>query len=249
MPEMPEPDELVIVRIKKIMPYGAFCELEEYPGREAFLHISEVASRWIKNIHEFITEGQRTVGRVYRIVPEKNLIDISLKRVTEADQKRKMESFNRDKRAAKLLEVAKTRVKRPKEKADDIAKVLTEKYGDVYAALEEAAADAEAFKKTDIPKEWQEVLIDIAKENIKKPIRRISGVLTIQVPTSNGIEVIKGALSASGADIHYLGAPAYMISAEGDDYKRCEKKLRMVIEGITKAIVAGGGTCKFEREE
>jgi translation initiation factor 2 subunit 1 len=249
MPEMPESDELVIVRIKKIMPYGAFCELEEYPGREAFLHISEVASRWIKNIHEFVKEGQRTVGRVYRIVPEKNLIDISLKRVTEADQKRKLESFNRDKRASKLIEVVKTRVKKTKAKPEEIEKVLLEKYGEIYAALEEAASNEEEFRKLEIPKEWQDALVEIAKENIKKPVRRISGVMNIQVPTSNGIEIIKGALTSRGAEIHYLGAPSYMISVEGDDFKKCEKKLRTEVDEITKVIAAGGGTCKFERKE
>ena len=45
------------------MPYGAFCTLPEYKDLEAFLHVSEVAPRWIKNIHDFISEGQRYVVR------------------------------------------------------------------------------------------------------------------------------------------------------------------------------------------
>ena len=60
--ELPDHDELVIAVIKKIMPYGAFCSLPEYGNVEAFLHVSEVAPRWIKNIHEFISEGQKKRG-------------------------------------------------------------------------------------------------------------------------------------------------------------------------------------------
>ena len=30
MADMPEQDELVLVTVKKIMPYGAFCSLDEY---------------------------------------------------------------------------------------------------------------------------------------------------------------------------------------------------------------------------
>ena len=48
MPEnMPEQDELVLSTVKKIMPYGAFCTLDEYSNREAFVHISEVAPRML----------------------------------------------------------------------------------------------------------------------------------------------------------------------------------------------------------
>src|SRR3989344_3328296 len=106
MPDMPEMDELVLATVKKIMPYGAFCALDEYAGREAFVHISEVAPRWIKNIHEFLHEGQKLVAKVYHIEAEKNQIDLSLKRVTESERKAKMEGSRREKRADKLFEVA-----------------------------------------------------------------------------------------------------------------------------------------------
>ena len=77
--KMPEQDEFVIATVKKIFPYGAFCSLDEYGGAEAFIHVSEVAPRWIKNIHEFLKEGQRIVAKVHRFVPEKNLVEISLR--------------------------------------------------------------------------------------------------------------------------------------------------------------------------
>jgi translation initiation factor 2 subunit 1 len=80
--ELPEENELVMAVIKKILPYGAFCSLPEYNNLEAFLHVSEVAPRWIKNIHEFISEGQKHVVKVHHLDKEKNQVDISIKRVS-----------------------------------------------------------------------------------------------------------------------------------------------------------------------
>ena len=96
--ELPEENELVVAVIKKIMPYGAFCVLPEYQDMEAFMHISEVAPRWIKNIHEFISEGQRHVAKVHHIDREKRQVDISLKRVNEEEKKVKLESMKIEKK-------------------------------------------------------------------------------------------------------------------------------------------------------
>ncbi|HQT44897.1 MAG TPA: S1 RNA-binding domain-containing protein, partial [Candidatus Micrarchaeota archaeon] len=99
--DMPEQDELVLATIKKIMPYGAFCALDEYQNKEAFVHISEVAPRWIKNIHEFLHEGEHVVAKVYNLILEKNQIDLSLKRVTPSEKKAKLEMVKRTRRADK----------------------------------------------------------------------------------------------------------------------------------------------------
>ena len=40
---LPQPGELVIVKISKINPHSAFAYLEEY-GTEGMIHISEVSS-------------------------------------------------------------------------------------------------------------------------------------------------------------------------------------------------------------
>jgi len=42
--EWPEPDELVMCTASKVFPQGSFSKLDEYPGKEGMIHISEVAS-------------------------------------------------------------------------------------------------------------------------------------------------------------------------------------------------------------
>lgn len=253
MKDTPEIDELVIIRIKKIYPYGAFCELEEYPGREGFVHLSEVASRWVKNIHNFLKEGQRTVGRVYRLVPEKNLIDVSLRRATEGDRKLKMEQFRREKRGGKLLEVASADMKKSKTCIADVAAMLRKEYGDILSGFEEAAAKgAEALEKAGVPSEWAGIITEVARKNIKKQKKRISGVFTMSTAAPNGIEIVKGALELAvekDGEVTYLGAPRYMVDVEADDFKKCEKKLKGIVDAVTQHMSAHGGTCTFEKRE
>ena len=84
---------------------------------------------------------------------------------------------------------------------------------------------------------------------IKKRKKEVSGILTIRCLKSNGIDIIKSALISSGSNVFYIGAPHYMISEEGDDFKKCEKKMRSSVEKITKEIEKSGGTCTFEKKE
>ncbi|NYZ77456.1 S1 RNA-binding domain-containing protein [Candidatus Micrarchaeota archaeon] len=249
--EIPEQDELVIVVIKKIMPYGAFCVLPEYNDKEAFLHISEVASRWIKNIHEFISEGQRAVAKVHHIDMTKNQIDVSLKKVSEEEKKKKLEQINFEKRAEKLFEVA---IAESKTKVDpqEARKRIEEQYGDLFSCLKEASEKGEiAFKDIDIPKQLKASLIEIAKKNIKKPVVTVSGIITLNCTGNEGVETIKKALSMKEKDvaIHYLGAPRYKISLTMPDYKSAEKKLSSVISSIEDFAGKKDCTFKFEREE
>ena len=46
--EWPDEGELIIGTVYKVLNYGAFAKLEEYHGKEAFIHISEVSSGWVK---------------------------------------------------------------------------------------------------------------------------------------------------------------------------------------------------------
>ena len=52
--EIPSENDLVICTITKVFSHGAFAKLDEYGDIEGFIHISEVASAWIKNIRDFV---------------------------------------------------------------------------------------------------------------------------------------------------------------------------------------------------
>ncbi len=248
--ELPENNELVLATIKKIMPYGAFCTLTEYNDREAFLHISEVASRWIKNIHEFISEGQRVVVKVHRIDREKNQIDVSLKRVNDEEKKNKLAQVSFEKRAQKLVEVA---VKDSKSKLnpEDVRAKLEEEYGDLFTCLKECSEKGEsALKDIDLPKAVKTNIVETAKKNIKKPVVSVGGVINLSCSGSDGVEAIKKILLIKDKDIqiHYLGAPRYKISLKVSDYKTGEKKLSSILESMEESARKSNCTFSFEEE-
>ena len=251
--KMPQLDELVIVTVSKIFPYGAFCKMEGY-DQDAFLHVSEVSSGWVKNIRNFLKEGQRIVVRVHRIVPEKNMLDVSLKRVTEAEQQRKLEEIKRDKRATKLLEVAQAKIgKNPKMTAEEVKKALGAHFEDAFSAFEEVVNGKEnEVSNAKITEDWASAIIETAKENIKKQIRHISGTLTLKCTKEDGIEIVKELLKVkdeSGIKVSYLGAPYYLISVEDEDFKKCEKKMKVFIDNITKVAPKKECEVNFERKD
>ena len=254
--ELPELDEFVIATIKKIFPYGAFCTLDEYESMEAFIHISEVAPRWIKNIHEFLKEGQKIVAKVFRIVPEKNQVDLSLKRVNESERRRKLDSYKKEKRAAKLFELAAKKLGKQYSEICDVESKLVSEFGNLYSMFEEVAGDAGRLGKLDISEEWKRILYELASQNIHKPIVKISGVLTLNCSGSDGMEVIKEALSkARGIEekdaeisIIYLGAPRYMISVVAQDYRKAERIMEDAVSGVEKFMLDKSGKVHIERE-
>ena len=79
---VPRRGELVLVTVAKISNFGAYCRLIEYNNIEAFLPIREVSSGWIKNIREYIHEGQKLVCFVNNLDPDRGTIDVSLKKVS-----------------------------------------------------------------------------------------------------------------------------------------------------------------------
>ena len=57
----------VIGRVVEVKDFGATLNLLEFPDRKAFVHISEVASGWVKYIRDFIREGQMVVAKITRV--------------------------------------------------------------------------------------------------------------------------------------------------------------------------------------
>ncbi len=251
IPELPDRNELVIARIRKIMPYGAFCVLPEYGDIEAFLHVSEVAPRWIKNIHEFISEGQTHVMKIHRIDKERNQVDVSIKRVSDEEKRRKTEQVRTEKRAQKLLELS-LKTAKSDMKAEEAAAAIEEHFGDVYSCFKSAMEGGDAaLKPLDFPKALKTVMVDIAKKNIKKPTVLISGLISLVCYSSDGVDVIKKALDIkdSSASLLYLGAPTYKLSVKAPDYKTAEKKMAAIVEQIKDFAQKNNCEFGFEREK
>ncbi|VVB99495.1 Translation initiation factor 2 subunit alpha [uncultured archaeon] len=256
MSDMPEQDELVLATVKKIMPYGAFCTLDEYGNKEAFVHISEVAPRWIKNIHEFLREGQHLIAKIYHVDESKDQIDLSLKRVTESERKAKMEGSRRERRADKLFEVA---IKIAKStKTDELAarQLLYAKYGCIIEAVEAIAEKGEeALAGMKIEKGLAKALLEVSAKSMKKAKAEVNGMLSLTSYSPDGVEEIKRLLSLAkppaGVEMKvlYLGAPHYQVRVVADDFKAAEKAMEDVVEKISAAAKDRKAVAEFSKME
>jgi translation initiation factor 2 subunit 1 len=256
MEAMPEQDELVLATVKKIMPYGAFCGLDEYGGREAFVHISEVAPRWIKNIHEFLHEGQKLVAKVYHIEAEKAQIDLSIKRVTESERKAKLEGSRREKRSEKLFEVAIRIAKSTKGESLSARTALSGKFGGLVEAIEAIGEQGEpALSGMKIEKGLARALLEVAAKNIKKAKAEVNGILSLTSYAPDGVDAVKkilGSLPKSeGAEVQilYLGAPKYQLRVVADDFKKADKVLEAAVESLMSAARELHALAEFSKME
>ncbi len=210
-----------------------------------------MAPRWIKNIHEFISEGQRLVVKVHRLDREKNHVDVSLKRVSEEEKKNKLAQVSFEKRAKKLLEIS---IKGVKVKVDfeDVRNKIEEEYGDLYSCLKEASEQGEAaLDGIDIPKGLKAQLVEVAKKNIKKQMVTVDGIATLICYGGDGVEAIKKVFSACRKDseVTYLGAPKYKISIVSEDYKSGEKKLSSILEKLEGLAEKNNCSFSFEKSD
>ncbi len=253
----PSEGDLVICTVSKISGHGAFVRLDEYAGRDGFIHISEVASIWVKNIRDYVREGQKTVAKVLSVDPQKGHIDLSVRRVGEAQKAAKTQEWKREQKAEKLLElVAKELNKTLNEAYEHIGFPLEEKYGGLYLGLEEILLEGENALE-DISPEWKTVLLRTVKENIVLPTVEIDGFIELRINDGDGVVKIRQALAESlkipvppeiKLEIRYLSPPRYRVHVKAPDYKSAEEALKTAAEKAVAYINAKGGTGKYLRE-
>ncbi len=251
--DWPSRGDLVIVKIKRIMDYGAIGSLEEYGGKECFTHRSKISTSWVKNIRSFLSEGQLKVGKVIYVDERKGTIDVSFRDVSSQQEKRKNEDWKREKKADKIFEKLCKDLKVPFKKAyEEVGFVLEDEFGDLFSAFESASIyGEEAFKGLKIPAKWKKAIIEFAEKNITVQKVVIKGFLNITSYAENGIEVIKKFLTKfmkeEGVSIEYVSAPRYSIKVEAIDYQSAEKNLKKLISAMEKEAKKKKLEFSFER--
>jgi len=255
--DWPEPGDLVLASVQRITDYGAYVTLDEY-GKEGLLHVSEVSSGWVRNIREFVREGQKVVLKVLRVDTEKGHIDLSLRRVSRHERREKILSSKMEKKAESILRSVSEKLKIPFEELhNNISTIVEEKFGGIYEGLEKAAREGpEPLVEAGLSKDIATALTDIAKDKIKPPMVKVKGMLELQCLKPNGIFSIREALlSADKIEkpkdtkirIYAVAAPKYAVEVLAEDYKEAEKLLQKAAETAVQAMTKAGGTGSFQR--
>ena len=255
--EWPEPGDLVIVSVRRITDYGAYVTLDEYDGKEGLLHISEVSSGWVRNIREFVREEQKTVLKVLGVNAEKGQVDLSLRRVSRLERREKILSWKKERKAESLMRSISEKLQIPAEELQRKSEIVEEKFGGLYEALERAALEGpDALVEAGLPKDIAVAMSEVAKDKIKPPMVKITGLLELQCMKPDGIAAIKEALlSAQKIEkskdtkvrIYAVAAPKYAVEVLAEDYKEAEKILQKAGDVAIKTIAKAGGKGVFQR--
>src|SRR4030042_2351 len=111
--KFPEEGELVLCTVDKIMGTTVFIKIEEY-GLMGTIATSEIASGRIRNIRDYVVPNKKIVCKVLRINRERENIDLSLRRVSQKDQKEILQKYSKEKASAAIIELV------AKDKKDEI---------------------------------------------------------------------------------------------------------------------------------
>ena len=252
--EWPEEGELIVGTVYKVLNYGAFAKLEEYSGKEAFIHISEVSSGWVKNIRDHVRENQKIVARVLRVNPKKGHVDASLKRIREDQRTKKIQQWKVEQKAEKFLELAAKSLNKDLNTAyKEVGYEIMDIFGDVYGAFEIAADEGiSSLTEEGIDEEWAEAITEVAKNNITPPEVHITGYVDIETYESNGVDIVRKALESAekieDVEVQCVGAPRYRITVKSTDYILAEKTLKKAADNCIKVIEDSNGKGEFLRE-
>jgi translation initiation factor 2 subunit 1 len=254
---MPEDGELVLATVKEITAHGVYVTLDEYGKLPAFLHISEIATGWVRDIERYAKPGQKIVLKVIRINRTRKEIDLSLRQVSGEERKAKIIDVKKTEKAATILDALKSKLNN-EPALKKIHDAVLNQYDTLYDGFEDIARRGpKALQKLELELQLIESLEEVVKEKIAIPIVEVRGVMDIRVKTSNGIEVIKSALR-SGEDVKtsgvqikvtYLGTPRYRLTVKAENYKVAERALQNALERISTPIEKNKGKFSFTREE
>lgn len=256
--EFPETGEFVVCTVKDVKDFGAFGDLDEYEGKEGFIHISEVASGWVKYVRDHVREGQKVVCKVLKVDEGRGHVDLSLKRTNEHQRREKIADWKNAQKAHKLIEMlAEDLGEEPRELYETFAWDLEEEYGSLYAAFEAAAIDPEMLEEDGFEGPWFDDFVELAEENISIPFVTIHGYVDIENPASDGVDRVREALATAeetefedvDIDVQYVGAPRYRIVVTAPDYKIAEDELEKAATRTIQAIDGNDGTGTYYREE
>ena len=280
---LPEIGELVMCTVVEVNPTHVYLLLDDYRGLEggsanrfpvdesirnnalAYMHISEIANHWIKNIRDYIKLGQKLVCKVLKVDKRKGHIDLSKRRVSGQEKKIKVQQWKRANKAEGLLRVLGEKVGVELDEVyDKMGYTLDEVYGgDIWAAFEDikeqgidAIMDLEFVEEID--DEWLETLEMLVESNVVIQTVCIVGEFEVMSYEPNGVEIIKKAFEGAKKlripkdsqiemTFQLLASPRYRIELTAADYTTAEKFMDKVEKKVVDYIEKHDGVATFTR--
>ena len=230
--------------------------LDEYQALTAFLHVSEIATGWIRNIERYVRPKQKTVLKVIRVDKSRVEVDLSLKQVSREERKSKLIEVKKSEKASAFMQMIKTKTGMSEDKIRELQDVVLQKFDYLYDMFEAVAFKGiDSIKSLDITDEVRSAIAEESKK-IQIPSVETRGVKELNINEPQGVEIIKNILSSAQLDknntsveISYIAAPRYRIIAKAENYKIAEKTLNNAIEKISNSVGKKVGLFNYIRED
>ncbi len=247
----------MIGTVTKITEYGAYVHLDEY-GIEAFAPVNEVVTSYFRRITEYLREGQKAVFKVIKVDRRKKIVDVSLKRVSDSERKTKWLQWKRAQRAKGLIKLVAERVGKDfEELVKVIDEVGTAKFGDALAVFEVSAKEGiKPLVEAGIPEDLAKAIYEVAKEHIRLPEYKVSGILKVVCLGRKGVDRLREILTAASkviekfgveGKVYVVGVPRYRIDVVAKDPKLAEEVIKEASKAAIEKAKELGCEAVFER--
>lgn len=266
--KFPKEGEFIVGKVTDVHDQYVYVDLIDYEGLDTddvargMIHISEISSRWVKNIRQHVRVGQRVVLRVLRVEPTKGHIDLSLRRVNSAQREVRMKEW---KYALKFENLLQFLVDAKDLTFDDAYELIgfpiLDRYDSYQETIEDLKENGQNILKDikNVPDNVKKAFFQIINENIKISTINIVGKIQLSYNDENGIDLIKESLieakniiknpkETRNLSISYIAAPYYRLEIVSKDYLDAENILSEVLEVIEAKVNKINGTFNFIRD-
>ena len=260
--EFPREGAFIMGRVVDIQ--DLYLAVDDWVNCRGMIHISEVSSRWVKNIRSIVRIGQRLVLRVVKVVPDKGQIDLSLRRVNSAQKDLITKEHKYANKFENLLQfLTETEgINLNLDQAYELVGWPIKEHFDLYQETVETLKEEgeEILNEFDnIPDDVKKAFLKVIEENVEVSTVSIKGKIKLMNRSGDGIDKIKETLNeimkiiekpkaTRNIKISYLGAPFYRLEIISKDYLDAESILSNAIEVLENTTQQSDGSFEFIRD-
>jgi len=247
----PEVGDLVVATVTRVVDYGAYVKLDEYDGVEGLVHISEVASTYVKNIRAHVRDGQKLVLKVLRVSTQRAQVDLSLRRVTGREKSEKMLEWKKVKKADSIVKGAGEKLRATDEDTAKIRNIIYEKFDNPFDAFEEAIDEGEeTFLSLGISGDWANALTEVSRGKIRLEKAKVTGTVELTCTKTAGLEAIRQALRTAKkakksrgttVKVYTIGSPRYRLEVRSKEITDAQATLNQAVNDVLASIKNLGG--------
>lgn len=246
--KFPEPDQVVMVQVKRVAEMGAYVSLQEYGNIEGMILLSELSKRRIRSISKLIRPGQHMAVSVIRVDSDKGYIDLSKRRVFPEEIPVLDEKFAKGKMVQGIIRHTAQQCKIDTlELCEKISWPLYAKHGHAYEAFKilMSSRKDEVLDTLNVTNDVKDKLMENIQRRLATQAVRLRAKVEVSCYEYSGIDAVKEALMAGLAastedveiKIKLIAPPAYALVTTCIDKTIGMKKIEESMQLIEKKII------------